>query len=287
MSLLADDRARPKLAAGVIVGVLGFIAVAILVRAGVTESIDTAALQALATLHGSVLDPVMVGISELGVADILGFFSMFPAGFLWAMGHRRSAVFVGAGYLAAAIASDAVKALVVRPRPPAIYQIPLKMPETEDLIWGVLAVVLVIGLWRTRWRWGAVIGAVLFAITIWYDPTPLSTAGLDSFPSGHAFRSIVLIGSLLIAVPWRPSRRVVAALAAILLAIGVSRVYLGEHHPSDVIAGWFGGLALVCALALLPIFRARAAVGPAGSIRPESAGRELEAPSRDVATGRM
>ena len=70
----------------------------------------------------------------------------------------------------------------MRPRPPAIYQIPLKMPETEDLIWAGLAVVLVIALWRTRWRWGAVIGAVLFAITIWYDPTPLSTAGLEFVP---------------------------------------------------------------------------------------------------------
>jgi membrane-associated phospholipid phosphatase len=287
MSLLTDVRARPQLALGVIGGLAGFVVVALLVRAGVTESIDTAGLQALATLHGSVLDPIMVGISELGVADILGFFSMFPAGFLWAMGNRRAAVFVGVGYLAAAIASDAVKAAVVRPRPPAIYQIPLKMPETEDLIWAGLAVVLVIALWRTRWRWGAVIGAVLFAITIWYDPTPLSTAGLDSFPSGHAFRSIVLIGSLLIAVPWRPSRRVVAALAAILLAIGVSRVYLGEHHPSDVIAGWFGGLALVCTLALLPIFRVRDAAAPAESLRQEAAGRELESPGRDVATGRM
>jgi membrane-associated phospholipid phosphatase len=287
MSLLTDVRVRPKLAAGVIGGVVGFVAVALLVRAGVTESIDTAGLQALAMLHGSVLDPIMVGISELGVADILGFFSMFPAGFLWAMGSRRAAVFVGTGYLAAAIASDAVKTAVVRPRPPAIYQIPLKMPETEDLIWAGLAVVLVIALWRTRWRWGAVIGAVLFAITIWYDPTPLSTPGLDSFPSGHAFRSIVLIGSVLIAVPWRPSRRAVAVLAAILLAIGVARVYLGEHHPTDVIAGWFGGLALVCALALLPIFRAREEVASAESLRQRATDRELESPGRDVATGRM
>ena len=287
MSLLTDARARPRLAVGVIGGVVGFVIVALLVQAGVTESIDTAALQTLATLHGSVLDPIMVGISELGVADILGFFSMFPAGFLWATGYRRAAVFVGAGYLAAAIASDAVKAAVVRPRPPALYQIPLKMPESEDLIWAGLAVVLIIALWRTRWRWGAVLGAVLFAITIWYDPTPLSTAGLDSFPSGHAFRSIVLVGSLLIAVPWRPSRRVVTVLGLIVLAIGVSRVYLGEHHPSDVIAGWFGGLALVCTLALLPIFRGHEAAQPVEPVRTGSAGRELESPSRDVATGRM
>ena len=73
----------------------------------------------------------------------------------------------------------------------------------------------------------------------------------------------------------------------ILLAIGVSRVYLGEHHPSDVIAGWFAGLALVCALALLPFFRVREAVAPAESVRPGGAGRDLESPGRDVATGRM
>jgi membrane-associated phospholipid phosphatase len=257
VSLLTDDRARPRLALAGLLCLAGFLIVALLVRAGATAAIDTAGLDALKRLHGTPLDPFFVAVSELGVADILGFFSMFPVGFLWVMGARRAAVYVGVAYLLAALVSDAIKAFMPLARPSAAYQIPLRMPESEDFIWAALAIILVLALWRTRWRWGAVIGAILFGITVLWDPTPLSTAGMDSFPSGHAFRSIVLVTSLLSALPYRPSRRVMGALIAVVILIGVSRVYLGEHHPSDVIAGWLAGFALIAALTVVPLFRSR------------------------------
>jgi undecaprenyl-diphosphatase len=69
-----------------------------------------------------------------------------------------------------------------------------------------------------------------------------------SFPSGHAMLSAVTyltLGALLARV--EPSRRAKAFLLglAILLTvlIGMSRVYLGVHWPSDVLAGWCGGAA--------------------------------------------
>jgi undecaprenyl-diphosphatase len=69
-----------------------------------------------------------------------------------------------------------------------------------------------------------------------------------SFPSGHAMLSAVTyltLGALLARV--EPRRRVKAFLlgVAILLTvlIGLSRVYLGVHWPSDVLAGWCGGAA--------------------------------------------
>ena len=267
MSFLSDRQARPRLAAAAVVGLVGFVVVAVLVRAGVTAGPDDIALATLATLHGGPLDPVMVAISELGVADILGFFTMVPAGFLWSLGARRAAVFVGSAYYLAAAATDIVKTAFAQPRPSAAYQIPLRMSETEDLIWVALAVLIVVALWRTRFRWGALLGATLFALTIWIDPARLATPGLDSFPSGHASRSIVLVLSLLIAVPWRPSRRVLVGLGVVLLAIGVSRVYLGEHHPSDVVAGWLGGIAFISTLALIPVFRGRETLVPIETAR--------------------
>jgi undecaprenyl-diphosphatase len=64
----------------------------------------------------------------------------------------------------------------------------------------------------------------------------LMPAETYSFPSGHAFVPAVffgiLAGILAAGARWRAA---VVALAALL---GLSRVYLGYHYPSDVVAGW-------------------------------------------------
>jgi membrane-associated phospholipid phosphatase len=257
VSILTDDRQRARLAILALACLAGFVAITLLVRSGATTGIDTAALDSFRGFHGTILDPIFVAISELGVADVLQFFTMIPAGFLWVAGARRAALYLVTGYLAATVVTEVLKAALPLARPGAIYQIPLEMSETEDLLWIGFAAALVIAFWRTRWRWGAVIGAALFALGLLFDPIPLATPGLDSFPSGHALRSIVLVASILFALPVRPSRRVLLGLIAVVVLIGVSRVYLGEHHPSDVIAGWLAGLALIMAITLIPIFRGR------------------------------
>jgi membrane-associated phospholipid phosphatase len=257
VSILTDDRLRGRLAILAFACLAGFVAMALLVRSGATTGIDTAALDSFRGFHGTILDPIFVAISELGVADVLQFFTMIPAGFLWVAGARRAALYLVTGYLSATVVTEVLKAALPLARPGTIYQIPLEMSETEDLLWIGFAAVLVIAFWRTRWRWGALIGAGLFGLGLLFDPIPLATRGLDSFPSGHALRSIVLVASILFALPVRPSRRVLVGLIAVVVLIGVSRVYLGEHHPSDVIAGWLAGLALIMAITLMPIFRGR------------------------------
>ena len=65
-----------------------------------------------------------------------------------------------------------------------------------------------------------------------------------SFPSGHAFVSLVLC-ALLVYVGFRLVRScatrsaLTAAALVLVLMVGVSRVYLGVHWPSDVLASWF------------------------------------------------
>lgn len=76
-----------------------------------------------------------------------------------------------------------------------------------------------------------------------------------SFPSGHALGSVVLYGFLayLLAQHYRQQRQVIYALATVLIgSIGLSRLYLGVHWPTDVIAGYgIGFLWITVGIALL------------------------------------
>ena len=92
-----------------------------------------------------------------------------------------------------------------------------------------------------------------------------------SFPSGHAMLSAVTfltLGALLTRanVDWRVKLYFLAVAVLLTLIVGLSRIYLGVHYPSDVIAGWCVGSAwaLVCwAVALW--LQARGSVEPAAS----------------------
>jgi undecaprenyl-diphosphatase len=69
-----------------------------------------------------------------------------------------------------------------------------------------------------------------------------------SFPSGHSMLSAatyLTLGALLARVEryWRVRIFLVGTAVALTLIIGISRVYLGVHWPSDVLAGWCGGAA--------------------------------------------
>ena len=77
------------------------------------------------------------------------------------------------------------------------------------------------------------------------------------FPSGHAMASMAL-GTAVTILAWRtPARWVVLALSAVfVLAVSASRLYLGVHYPSDVLAGWCASLAWVIGLRMLILPRA-------------------------------
>jgi undecaprenyl-diphosphatase len=76
-----------------------------------------------------------------------------------------------------------------------------------------------------------------------------------SFPSGHAANSAVVYLSLAAlaarATPSPPARAYLMSTAAMLACgIGLSRVYLGVHWPTDILAGWAlgGGWVILCAM---------------------------------------
>lgn len=77
-----------------------------------------------------------------------------------------------------------------------------------------------------------------------------------SFPSGHAMLSAVTyltVGALLARSQTRTAERgyILGAAIVLTLLIGASRVYLGVHWPTDVLAGWCLGAAwaLLCWIA--------------------------------------
>lgn len=85
-----------------------------------------------------------------------------------------------------------------------------------------------------------------------------------SLPSGHAANSAAVYGAIALVATviwWRKSQRrtIWAAAGLLVFGIGLSRVWLGVHWPSDVIAGWLvgAGWALGLAVLLKPV-RARA-----------------------------
>ena len=65
-----------------------------------------------------------------------------------------------------------------------------------------------------------------------------------SFPSGHSANSMMVYVTLALTLVEEPGRRLRWLLAALLLTflIGLSRIMLGVHWPSDVLAGWSFGL---------------------------------------------
>jgi undecaprenyl-diphosphatase len=138
-------------------------------------------------------------------------------------------------------------------------------PLTMRLLCAAVAVWLV---WRRSAWWTAVwlvtasaVGTVLqqgLKAAIGRDrpvwPDPVDSAHYAAFPSGHALTATVVLGLLLWLLHrhgvgpalWRTA---VTLVAVSVVGVGLTRVWLGVHWPTDVLGGWLLG-ATVVALAI-------------------------------------
>jgi undecaprenyl-diphosphatase len=148
------------------------------------------------------------------------------------------------------------------------------------VVW-LLVIVASVFLWVSRHRWSAALlwvsilgsGLINSVMKLFFNrprphlfPWRVPYAGFSSFPSGHSMTSMVCYATLayLIArlVPSVFLRRFTFGVAALIIVlIGLSRMYLGVHYPTDVLAGFMMGLAWAsfCALGIeaLRFFRHR------------------------------
>lgn len=128
------------------------------------------------------------------------------------------------------------------------------------------AVVAVFGYFQTNMR--LVVSAALIWVTLGLGAILKLLFGRDrpdteyannlyiatnSFPSGHASGAMIAYGLLacmawhLLPQPW--NYIAVVLLGVLIVLVGLSRIYLGAHFPSDVVAGWaLGGIALLVIL---------------------------------------
>lgn len=122
---------------------------------------------------------------------------------------------------------------------------------------------------KTRLRYGvpASAGAIFVTIfnriikLIFKRPRPeeslhLIEEGGYSFTSGHSITSMVVFGLLIYLVRKYVKNRkaaniLTAALAVPWIFIGLSRIYMGVHFPSDVLAGWALGAAVLVGIIVI------------------------------------
>jgi len=127
----------------------------------------------------------------------------------------------------------------------------------------IAVMTLLVGVAAGPWRHGAigagVIGLAALAVEIIKSTVarerpevldPILVERGFSFPSGHASLSMVAYGILAVLVSRsylsRPTQLAVfGVVVAVVFLIGLSRVWLGVHYPSDVIAGWVAGATVV------------------------------------------
>lgn len=132
--------------------------------------------------------------------------------------------------------------------------------DTRSIV--ILCLILLILPW-TRKTYGLPVsmGAIAasslnhFLKSIFQRPRPdvsmhLIEQGGWSFPSGHSITSMVVFGLLIWLVQRNVKNKKAANVLTVLLAIpwlgiGLSRIYVGVHYPTDVLGGWCLGLVIL------------------------------------------
>jgi len=169
-----------------------------------------------------------------------------------------------------AMVHDAIQSL----RTPVVDRFMVGLTELGDVQVVIPVILVALGwfiahrLWRTALYWLAAVGVAealvkVIKLTLHRHRPGALYAGVEqfSFPSAHATLSVVVYGFLaFLLAAGAPQRfRVVSGSVAVILigAIASSRIYLGAHWMSDVLAGLSFGTAWIAALAISYLYQGR------------------------------
>jgi undecaprenyl-diphosphatase len=197
-------------------------------------------------------------LSAVGLAAGLA----FSAFVIWAFLELTDAVIEGDSR-----AFDRTALLWIHSRFPGWLDGPMRLITALGYYWFVVPVlaVAVFSLYRRGWRLSAVLlvvstaGSVVLTTVlkgVFQRTRPeLFDSGYQasfySFPSGHATVAVGFYGMLTVILAYRLRGRARWAVAIsgvlVVLLIGFSRLYLGVHYPTDILAGYLSALLwLVC-----------------------------------------
>lgn len=171
---------------------------------GATQAFDQAVVEWIRARQAPWLDWLALAGAALGSGVATWIVLGVGSVVLWFTRHHLSVLLLWISLLGGRLLSAELKALFDRPRP-------------RPLAWEL----------------------ELFGSPIDFPASP-------SFPSGHAVTSVIVFGTLAyLVVRLEPTVRMrrwtLAAAALLILLIGLSRIYLGVHYPSDVLAGYLAG----------------------------------------------
>lgn len=146
---------------------------------------------------------------------------------------------------------------------PAVDDAMRSLGRVTDTPWLLAATAVFAVVLARRSEWRSVARLLLIVLVAWIvnwlfkqlfaRPRPIG-AGTEAvspygFPSGHSANSLSLLGGVVVVVGARRTRRIVLGFGLpLVLLIGLSRLAIAVHYPSDVVAAWLwvsGWLVLV------------------------------------------
>jgi undecaprenyl-diphosphatase len=176
---------------------------------------------------------------------------------------------IGLAVLVSIDASDGFdRALIEAVRDPAASDLlaflgPLTQLGSTAAVTVVAALTFAVGAAIGPWRHGLIGAAVIGAAALGVELVKAFVARARpdllepvieehgfSFPSGHATLSMAAYGVLAVLIgrsrlpPWASTVAIIG-LGLLVALIGISRIWLGVHFPTDVIAGWTAGWVIV------------------------------------------